>query len=952
MLTGRARELDFLAGFCQQAAVSGGALVLSGDPGVGKTALLNAIADAADAAGTTVLRVAGVEFEADISFAGLNQGLLPLLDDVGALGAAHQEALRVALGFGIGPAPDRLLVSTAALALLRHVAARAPLLLIVDDLPWIDRASAGVLSFVARRLAGARAGLLVACRTGAPSWFDRAGLPDYELKPLADEAAAELVAARFPGLDPGVRNRLLDAAQGNPLALLELPLALSDSQRSAAEPLPPVLPLSQRLQELFAARIASLPSATRALLLAAALERAADLRVLVAAGGHDYQLEDLAPAERERLVRADERRVTFRHPLIRFAAVQDATLAERHRAHRALAAALADRPELRAWHLGEACVEPDEQVASLLEEAARAIARRGDYSGAVARLARAADLSPDAAARDRRLAEAAYVGAQHLGDLSGAAQLLEEARPDGSLHYASAAAFVMLNSDGQVDTAHRLLTGAIEGGSHGYRADHPELVAALSSLALVCFMGGRAELWQPCHAALARLTPEPPPPLALTIDMFADPVRTGVAALPRLEAALRTVHDEVDPDAISNVAGAAMYADRLADVREPLWRVVRRGREDGAGRTHLVALMDLCTDDFHRGEWGEAAELAAEGLSIAEDRGVRFFGWYFRYHQALLAAVQGRFETSRTLAAQIIGWAGPRGVRTAQVFARQPLVLADLGQGDYESAYQHAAAMSPPGVLASHVPHCLWVVMDLVEAAVRTHRQADAERHVRAMRDADIAALSPRLAILAAASAAIAAPDERAPALFERALSLPTVDRWPFDVARVRLAYGERLRRTRAATESRIQLRAALAAFAKLGAAPWAARAELELRATGEVRKSSSAPGAAALTPQELQIAQLAAAGLTNKQIAERLFLSPRTVGGHLYQIFPKLGITTRAALRDALGTTAGPLALRALHGGPQVVDPAIEPALHPGRVRLPQRDGRGAAGREARQDP
>ena len=276
---------------------------------------------------------------------------------------------------------------------------------------------------------------------------------------------------------------------------------------------------------------------------------------------------------------------------------------------------------------------------------------------------------------------------------------------------------------------------------------------------------------------MARLSPRRPPLLALTVDMFADPARTGVAALPRLEALLRTVHHEVDPASILNTAGAALYADRLAELREPLWRVVLRGREGGLGRRHLVALMDLCVDDFHRGEWGEAAELAAEGLRVSEERGGRFFGWYFRYHQALLAAVQGRFDTSRALAGQIIGWAGPRGVRTAQVFAHQPLVLADLGQGDFESAYQHATAMSPAGTLASHVPHCLWVAMDLVEAAAR-----------------------------------------------------------------------------------------------------------------GLTRTPSSVPGVAALTPQEMQIARLAASGMTNKQIAERLFLSPGTVGGHLYQILPRAG--------------------------------------------------------------
>ena len=953
-LTGRTRELGFLQGFARETAASGGALILSGDPGMGKTALLNALADSALTSGMTVLRVAGLEFEAEVSFSGLNQALFPLLGDFGELSTAHRDALRVALGFGAGPPPGRLLVSSATLILLRHVAARTPLLLIADDLPWIDRASAGVLGFVARRLVGSRAGLLGARRTGAQTYFERAGLPDYELKPLDDQAAAQLVAARFPGIDSQVRNRVLQAAQGNPLALLELPQALTGAQLSGREPLPSVLPLGQRLQELFTSRVARLPPGTRALLLVTALEGTGDLRVLGAVGPHGYQLDDLAPAERDHLVQADEnsRRVTFRHPLIRSAVVEASTADERRRAHQALAEALAGQPERQAWHLGEASVEPDAQVADLLEDAARRVAQRGDYSGAVITLTRAAGLSPAPAERSRRLAEAAYIGAQALGEMRSTSRLLEgtrQASPHVSdlLNYAAAAAFVMLNGDGHIDTAHRLLVGAIEGGTHRWEAGDTALINALWTLALLCFCGGRRELWDPFHAALARLSPGPPPDLALTVGMFADPARTGIAALPRLEAALRTVHHEVDPNSVENLAAATIYADRLAEVREPLWRTVLRGREGGLGRKHLVALMDLCIDDYHRGEWGEAGELAAEGLSVCEERGSRFFGWYFRYHQALLAAVQGRFDTSRALADQMIGWAGPRGVRTAQVYAHHAQVLADLGQGDFESAYHHAAAMSPAGTLASHVPHCLWVVMDLVEAAVRTHRQDEADRHVRAMQEAELAALSPRLAILVTASAAITADDGRAPSLFEKALSLPTVDQWPFDAARVRLAYGERLRRARAATESRLYLQAALTAFEKLGAAPWASRAGLELRATGATRTPPSARSADALTPQELQIARLAASGLTNKQIAERLFLSPRTVGGHLYQIFPKLGITARAALRDALGPAdsslgAGPLGRRF-----QAASPSVERALRGAGVGLPQRDGGRTPGRE-----
>jgi DNA-binding CsgD family transcriptional regulator len=912
-LVGRDRELGLLRDFFQQAAVSGGSLVLSGEPGVGKTALSNALADALSTAGTLVLRAVGSQFEGEISYAGLNQALLPLLDELDELDDAHRDALRVALGLGSGPAPDQLLVSNAALALLRRRATRTPLLLIVDDLHWIDRVSAGVLSFAARRLAGSRVGLLAALRTGEQSFFDRAGLPEYELRPLADEPAAQLVSERFPDLNPWVMTRVLGTAQGNPLALLELPKALSHAQRSAMQALPSVLPLGQRLRELFTSRIVRLPPETRTLLLMAALEGAGNIRVLEAAGRGDYRLSDLAPAERDYLVRADEglRLIVFRHPLVRSAVVEAATLGERQHAHQALAAVLADQPERMAWHLGEACAQPDERVAGLLEGAALSIVARGDALGAVARLTRAAELSPAAGGRGRRLALAAYIGAEIIGELSGTAQLLEAMRQAGPqasdpMHYAPAAAFVMLNADAHIDTIHRLLVGAIEGGHHGYDATDAALVNAMWSLAMVCWLGGRAELWEGFLEILGRLNPQPPAMLALQMDTYIHPVRTGVAALPRLDAALRAVQREVDPHVIENIAACAIYTDRLSELREPLWRMVRRGRAGGPARKQLTALADLCFDDFVRGDWAEAQELAAEGLKIAEERAGRFFGWYFRYVQALLAAVQGRFDTSRALANQIIGWAGPRGVHLAEVWAHYALVQADLGASDFEGAYRHAAAMSPAGTLAPYAPHCLWAVMDLVDSAIRTNRHAEAERHVHAMREAGIPALSPRLAILAAGSAALVADDDQAPAMFEQALSLPAADQWPFDVARVRLAYGERLRRSRATVESRVPLDLALTTFRKLGAVPWAARAELELRATGRTRMSVNAAGAAALTPQELRIARLAASGMTNKQIAERLFVSPRTIGGHLYQIFPKLGISTRAALRDALDAMDG----------------------------------------------
>ena len=234
-------------------------------------------------------------------------------------------------------------------------------------------------------------------------------------------------------------------------------------------------------------------------------------------------------------------------------------------------------------------------------------------------------------------------------------------------------------------------------------------------------------------------------------------------------------------------------------------------------------------------------------------------------------------------------------------------VLAALGQGDFEDAYQHAAAISPPGVLAPYAPLALWVAMDLVEAAVRTGRNAEATAHVRAVRDAGIAVLSPRLGLLGAAAEAIAAPDDLAPGLFENALAIPGADRFPFELGRVRLCYGERLRRARATTESRAQLAGALEIFERLAANPWAARTASQLRAAGRADPRPGLRERDPLTPQEREIAMLAAAGLSNKQIGQRLFLSHRTVGAHLYQIFPKLGVTSRAALRDALADLPEP---------------------------------------------
>ena len=416
-------------------------------------------------AGLRVLRAAGAEFEADLSFAGLNQVLHPLLDDIEDLSPPQRTALDVVLGLGEGPAPDQLVVCNAGLSLLVKAASKEPLLVIVDDLQWVDRASALVLGFVARRLHGTRVGFLAAFRSGDESFFERSGLRAHDLGPLDDAASTALLADRFPALAPRVRQRLLAEAQGNPLALLELPAALIGMTSSARVLASPTLPISQRLQAVFAARITGLPAASRYLLLVAVLDGTGDLGILQSASGQT-KLEGLGAAERARLVRVDrDGRLTFRHPLTRSAVTELSTSGERREAHRALAPYAA--PERRAWHLAEATVGHDEEVASLLEETARKVLRRGDAVAAIEGLLRAAEISPAGVDRGRRMAEAAYLGANFLGDLGNAPELLDEVRESdpehaGSLAGAMAAAYHLLNGVGDVDTAHRLLAGAIE----------------------------------------------------------------------------------------------------------------------------------------------------------------------------------------------------------------------------------------------------------------------------------------------------------------------------------------------------------------------------------------------------------------------------------------------------------------------------------------------------------
>jgi DNA-binding CsgD family transcriptional regulator len=913
-LVGRAPEREVLDAFLGRAGADGDALLLAGGPGVGKTALLDsACRRARAAAGVRVVRAAGVEFEAEVGFAGLNQLFLPLRDRLAALPEVHREALSVALGTHTGPPAGTLVVSAAALALLREVARQGPVLVVVDDAQWLDRASAWVLGFVARRVGGSRVGILAAARSDAYSVLLHVGLPEHEVPPLDERAATDLLAVRFPGLAPSVRRRVLAAAAGNPLALLELPAAMTEGQRHAVDPLPPVLPLSEQLRKHFADRVRALPGTTRRLLLLAALDGTGDLRALRAGSSGDGWLDGLAPAERNRLVRVDltRNRVELRHPLVGAAVVELAAGGERQRAHALLSEVHADDPDKRAWHMAEAVVGADEPTAALLEAAADRALHKGDAVRAVHALLRAADLSPRGADRARRLAGAAYVAADAVGRLSSVPALLSEARradPDtaGSLEMAVAAAYHLLKGEGDVDAAHLVLVRAIENAlDRGHAGGVVE--QALHSLLQVCHFSGRSTPWDAFASAMARLD-DPPLLLSVAATSCGDPAGMTATALDGLGTVIAALGAATDPTHVVRTGIAAHYADRLAGCRPALRRVVRSGREGGAAASAVHALMILSFDAFLEGRWDEATQAAEEGVAWSEQLGYQLIALPGRYTLALLGAVRGDEPAVRSLTDEMVRWAAPRGVRTIEHLAAHARGLAALGRGDYEEAFRQEEVVTPAGRLAPHVPVAVYTGFDLVEAAVRTGRRVEALAHVAALRRAEVFGLRPRFTATATGAAALVASGDEAGRLYREALAVPGAQDHPFEHARVRLAHGEHLRRARSPAAARVELTAALATFERLGARPWAKRARHELRASGPVgRARTRHRGPTALTPQEHEIASLAASGLTNKQIAARLHLSPRTVSGHLYRVFPKLGVSTRAALRDALSDASAP---------------------------------------------
>ncbi|ROO84465.1 regulatory LuxR family protein [Actinocorallia herbida] len=867
MLHGRSREQADLAALLDGARSGrSAALVLRGEPGIGKTALLAWAAETAAAA--RVLRAEGVEVEADLPFAALSQLLRPALPRLGALPAPQRAALDRAFGLAVGEPGDRLLIGLAVLSLLADLAEDGPVLCLVDDAQWLDTVSAEALVFAARRLDAEGVVLLFAARDGG---FAAPGLPELRLAPLEPQDAARLL----PGsLDPATRLRVLAEAAGNPLALRELPLAAAGAAHVNGGP----VPLTRRLLDAFHGQVGGLPAASRALLLAAAAEDTGDLDVVLRAGallGADAA--DLRPAERLGLVAVGTRTLRFRHPLVRTAVYREAPLAERMAAHQAIAD-VSDSPEQadrRAWHLAAATTGTREEIAAALEETAARARERGGYAAAVAAYTRAAELSEDDPARAGRLLAAAELGVR-AGDMAGAVELAERA---GGLHaeppflarVAGVEALAWFWQGGH-PTAHDLLLAGADLDPE--RAPEP-LIQAFHT---AWYLGGRA-----LAELLGRLADVDHPLARLLVAMCDD-----TAPPPPLGAAIPVLGPE--PRMLAQVCGAGFIGGQDAATHELAARLTAQARADGAFGLLPTLLFYLAEAElFHGGHRAARADLD-DCRRIAADTGQRHWTSQAAAVSAVLAALEGDAEGCRALTAAALAEASPGVPASGLSWTYWAAGLLDLGLGRTEQALDGLLRLQEESF--AHQVCARRSIPDLVEAAVRAGSPDRAR---------------PAAARFAAWADRIGQPWARALALRCRALldadeaaytAALGLDGRPMEQARTRLLYGEWLRRARRRAEARPHLAAALETFDGLGATPWADRARAELAAAGALPASDAPrPAGPALTPQELQIVRLAASGLSNKDIAARLFLSPRTVGYHLYKAYPKLGVTDRRDL-------------------------------------------------------
>ena len=894
MLVGRGVECATVDRLLLEARESrSGALVIRGEPGIGKSALLEYALEQAE--GMRVLRGVGIESESELAFAALHGIVRPVLDRLDEVPEPQADALRAAFGIAPGQASDRFLIAVGALSLLAEAAEEQPILCVVDDAQWLDRASAEALAFVARRLKAEGVALLFAARDGEARTLD--GLPELRLAGLDADAAETLLAAK---LSSTLRERVLESTQGNPLALIELSASLTPDQLAGRELLPEPLPIGVALEGAFLDRVRRLPRQTQVLLLVAAADDSGELGTVLAAA-RELGIDDSAldPAEAAGLLRARPSGLEFRHPLVRSAVYQSAPFTERRKTHLALAHALvhehnADR---RAWHHAAAVSAPNDDVADELERTSERARRRSGYAAAAAALERAAELTGDEHERAGRLVAAANA-AFSAGSAERAGSLLDQAarfatdrrllahvdylrglfaRALGSV--ADSCTILMAASSSIAETDPRqaiemLLDAAM---AAEYAGDVPRLIE----------IGRRAQSFSAVDGSEFAMVL-----VAGMGSMLEADTERGANLLRR---AVELGAD--DPERLLYAALAAEYLGDITTEQALAARAVSLNRARGRVGTLPVALEVLATAEAWSGQYAAAAADASEGLDLLRDTGQAASGPDFLAFLALVAAVQGREEACRSQAQQALERATALGLGLPAAEATHALALLDLGLGRPEEAFVrlHGMADAAPGAGHPRLAHL--AVADHVEAAILAGRADAAEKALASFeRWIEHSSPPPMLALVARCRGQLA-DGEAAASHFTEALRLHAGQNRAFERARTELLYGEALRRARRRIEARAHLRAAVETFERLGAVPWEERARRELRASGETARKRDVSTADDLTAQELQIARFVGEGATNRQIAAQLFLSPRTVDYHLRKIFRKLEISSRVEL-------------------------------------------------------
>ncbi|WP_144715676.1 AAA family ATPase [Curtobacterium pusillum] len=894
-LLGRHRELALLAAALDGAQATGRAVIVEGEAGIGKTSLLEETVRSAADAGFRVVRCTGTQGSAPVGHGGLHELLHTLVPFADQLPPRQRAALRIAFSLEEGPAPDRLVVGLATLGLLEEAAAHRPLLVAVEDLQWLDRSTVDALMFVVARLGSAHVLLVGTLRSGgdvefrAPSSVER-----IPLGPLDPESARLVLDRHAPDLSDASRARVLRASEGNPLALRELPIALHE-QGADRTAISSRVPTTRRLERAFLDQLASVPEPSRRLLVLAAAADGAGLHdVMDAAGRLDLSVDDLRPLEERGLVTVVADALRFRHPLLQSAVQSAATLREWVDCHLALAAATSGSHRA-VWHRAAAALRRDEVLASELERVAQLARERGAHAESTEAFSRAATLSPGTNERGRRIALAAET-AREGGLTDAAVELLR------GLDLSEIDAHVLAEV-----TFTKVLLSLTAGAVALSRA---EVAAVLERLPV----GERTEdrmkiLWGAAVIARGRNQPRD------TWDDLSRQIVETPSTSPMKPVALAVLAPLGDvaplreqlPSIVPKLVRSPIELISLAIAAESLQDL----------ETALTA-WELCVERCH--ELGQAAELTQalrgragvlllagrlrEGLADAE-YAERLAGDTSQPLMASMAAATA--ARARVLLGDPAGARADieRSVRLSRATplsmtgadARWAAGVAALVAGDHRNALLELAQVT------LHPTRALWAIGDRVEAAVRAGRPetvlddiAEAERAARAYR-------SPYLSSLATRSRALVAPHAGARPLFEKAIELGQLSESRLETARTRLLFGEWLRRGRHVSEAREQLELAHGEFTTAGARAFADRAASELRAAGGRNAASTAVGATAepLTPQELQVAGLAAQGLTNKEIADAVYLSHRTVSTHLYRVYPKLGIAARRQVAAAL---------------------------------------------------